>query len=148
MVEPRQFSTSLPSFLEEEAELHGNIFIVDLLVSEYIASLGLTLSIALLVAFRAGQARNINSINMEDKLNQLTIDALKDKIVSQVEMLVRVYRETTPGLDFELPPIQPIAQQILFTEESIPYLNSLYTSLIENGTQAESFLQVLQFLVG
>lgn len=121
---------------------------MDLLVSEYIASLGLTLSIALLVAFRAGQARNTNSINMEEKLNQLTIDALKEKILSKVEMLVRVYRETTPGLDLELPPIQPIAQQILFTEESIPYLNSLYTSLIENGTQGESFLQVLQFLVG
>lgn len=121
---------------------------MDLLISEYITSLGLTLSIALLVAFRAGQARNINSINMGNRLNQLTIDMLKERIVSKVEMLVRVYKETTPGLDFELPPIEPIAQQILFTEESIPYLNSLYTSLIENGTQGEYFIQVIQFFLG
>lgn len=85
---------------------------------------------------------------MGNKLNQLTIDTLKERIVSKVEMLVRVYKETTPGLDFELPPIEPIAQQILFTEESIPYLNSLYTSLIENGTQGEYFIQVIQFFLG
>lgn len=121
---------------------------MDFLISEYIASLGLTLSIALLVAFRAGRAININSINMENKLDQLTIDTLKERIVSKVEMLVQVYKDTTPGLDFERPPIEPIAQQILFTEESIPHLNSLYTSLIENGTQGEYFIQVIPFLVG
>lgn len=121
---------------------------MDVLISDYIASLGLSVSIALLVAFRAGRAININSINMEQRVNELALETLREKIVSKVDILLRVYKETTPGFYFELPPIQPIAQQLLFTENSIPYLNSLYTSLIENGTQAEYFLQVLQFIVG
>lgn len=49
---------------------------MDILVSDYILSLGFTFSIALIVAFRAGQTRERNSINFESKVNDLTINAL------------------------------------------------------------------------
>ena len=122
---------------------------MDQLVADLISRMGLALPVAILVAVRAGQMiHQMNSINMEQKINELTRDTLRERIVSKVELLLRVYKDTTPSFDLELPPIQPLTQQILFTEETIPNLNSLYTNLMENGTQAEFFLQILQLIVG
>lgn len=118
------------------------------LVSDYILSLGLTFTIALLVAFRAGQAREINSINLEDRVNDLTISALKEKIVSQLEILFRVYRDTTPDLNFELPQqVEEVAERLFFKDERIPSLNELYVDLVNQGTQSIPFSQALELVL-
>lgn len=139
------FPTSLPSFLEREAELQlQESFLMDSIVSDYILSLGLTFSIALIVAFRAGQAREINSINLEEKVNDLTISALKEKRVSQLEIMFRVYKDTTPDFYFELPQVQEVAERLFFIDERIPYLNELYMDLVNQGTQSIPFSQALE----
>lgn len=82
-----------------------------------------------------------------NEIHQLTLDTLREKIVYRLEILFRVSRDTTDG-NFDLPPVQSIAEEILFPTNSIPSLNAIYTSLVENGTQSEYFLQVIQFLGG
>ena len=122
---------------------------MDILVSDYLLSLGIAISIALLVAFRAGKAIEINSINFEEKVNDLTMGVLKEKIVSQLEILLRVYRDTTE--DVNLPPevnLQEVAERLFFSDQSIQWLNQIYLDLVNQGTQSEYFLQVIQFLGG
>lgn len=117
---------------------------MDILVSDYILSLGLTFTIALIVAFRAGQAREINSINLEEKVNDLTISALKEKRVSQLEILFRVYKDTTR--DVNLPAgvnLQEVAEHLFFSNESIQWLNQIYLDLVNQGTQSPHFAQAL-----
>lgn len=120
-----------------------------MLISDYIVSLGLAISIGLVVAFRAGQqAREINALNLEDKVNELTINALKENIVSRLENLLRVYRETTPGLNVELPPLHDVTERLFFVDErvSLLHIHNIYCDLIYQGTQSEYFVQALQFL--
>ena len=117
------------------------------LVSDYILSLGFTFTIALIVAFRAGQAREINSINLEERVNDLTISALKEKRVSRLEILFRVYKDTTPDLNFELPQVQEVAERLFFKDERIPSLNELYMDLVNQGTQSIPFSQALELVL-
>lgn len=121
---------------------------MDLLVSDHIVSLGLTFSIALLVAFRAGQAREINSFNLADKVNHLTIDVLKEQIVSQLKILWRVYGDTTP--DVNLPTeihLEEVAQRLFFLNQPIQGLNQIYVDLVNQSTQSPYFVQALEFVL-
>lgn len=122
---------------------------MDFLVSDYLLSLGLSLSIALLVAFRAGKiAGEINSLNLEEKVDGLARSALKEKIVSQLEILLRVYVDTT---EYALFPagvnLQEVAARCFFHNDNIQWLNAIYLDLVNQGTQSPHFAQGLELVL-
>lgn len=112
--------------------------------------------IAILVGFRASQIiLELNSMNYERKLRELTIAALKEQIVQQLNVLLKVYRDTTPNVNLanrvNLADVNERVLNLVISErspleEKINSLNSIYVDLIYQGTQSEYFIQVLQFL--
>jgi len=81
--------------------------------------MGLALPVAILVGVSAGRMiHQRNSINMETKLTDLAIDVVKEQIVNQLEILLRVYRDTTEGVN--LPTgvnLHEIAESLFFVGE-------------------------------
>ena len=118
---------------------------MDFLVSDYIAPhLGISFSIALLVALRAGKiAGEINSLNLEEKVDGLARAALQEKIVSQLDILLRVYRDTTESVTLPEVNLQEVAARCFFHNESIFWLNDIYVDLVNQGTQSPHFAQAL-----
>ena len=53
------------------------------LITEYISSMGLVLPLAILVAFRAGRLRGLDTDNMEERLGDLAFDSVKDQICNK-----------------------------------------------------------------
>lgn len=120
------------------------------LVADFVSRMGLALPVAILVAVRAGRIINtMNSINMETKVYEVTIDVVKEKIVTQLSILLKVYKDTTEGVS--LPTgvnLQEVAERLFFVEERVSLLNNLYCDLLYQGTQSPYFIQVLEFLLG
>lgn len=123
------------------------------LVSDCVSRMGLALPVAILVAVRAGRMiHQMNFLNMETKVTALTIDVVKEKIVEQLSILLRVYTDTTE--DVNLPTginLQEVSARLFFLDDrgsSLPHIHNLYVDLISQGTQSEYFLQVIQFLGG
>jgi hypothetical protein len=82
-------------------------------------------------------------------INELTINALKDKIVSQLERILRVYRDT--AVDVNLPTgvnLQEVAERLFFSDASIQCLNQIYVDLVNQGTQSPHFAQALDYVLG
>lgn len=120
------------------------------LVADFVLKMGLALPVAIMVAVSAGKMiPTINSINMERKITHLAVDVVKEKIVDQLEILLRVYRDTT--VDVNLPAavnLQEVAERVLFSVDNIHWLNQIYLSIVNHGSQSEYFLQVIKFLGG
>ena len=123
---------------------------METILFEYIVSLGLSLSIAILVAVRAGRMiHHINAINVETQVTDISKDVLKEQIIYQLEILYKVYRDTTEGV--HLPAgvnLQEVSTHLFFVDERVSLLNSIYYDLIAKGTGSEYFGQVIQFLMG
>ena len=123
---------------------------METILFEYIVSLGLSLSIAILVAVRAGRMiHHINAINVETQVTDISKDVLKEQIIYQLEILYKVYRDTTEGV--HLPAganLQEVSTHLFFVDERVSLLNSIYCDLIAKGTGSEYFGQVIQFLLG
>ena len=114
--------------------------------------MGLALPVAILVAVSAGKMiPSINSLNIEPKITKVAVDVLKEKIVDQLAIVYKVYRDTTPTGDGNLPAavnFHEVAERVLFSMDNIHWLNNIYMDIVNHGTQSEYFLQVLQFLGG
>ena len=54
-------------------------------------------------------AGEINSLNLEEKVDGLARAALQEKIVSQLDILLRVYRDTTESLTLPEVNLQEVA---------------------------------------
>lgn len=121
---------------------------MDQLVADLISRMGLALPVAILVAVRAGQMLlEMNSLNMETKVTEVTIDVVKEQIVYHLEIIFRVYRDTTE--DVNLPTdvnLQEVSAHLFFVDERVSLLHNIYCDLLSQGTQSEYFLQVIQFL--
>ena len=120
---------------------------METILFEYIVSLGLSLSIAILVAVRAGRMiHHINAINVETQVTDISKDVLKEQIIYQLEILYKVYRDTTEGV--HLPAgvnLQEVSTHLFFVDERVSLLNSIYCDLIAKGTGSEYLLPVLQY---
>jgi hypothetical protein len=120
------------------------------ILMEYIISLGLSLSIAILVAVRAGRMiHHINAINVETQVTDISKDVLKEQIISKLEILLRVYKDTTEGV--HLPAgvnLQEVSTHLFFVDDRVPLLNSIHSDLIAHGTDSAYFVQLIQFLIG
>lgn len=119
------------------------------LIADFIGKMGLAVPLAILLAVRAGQMfHQINSIHMETKVTDLAIDVVKEKIVAQLSILLRVYRETTE--DVNLPTgvnLQEVSERLFFRDESIQCLNQIYLDLVNQGTHSPHFAQALEFVL-
>lgn len=112
---------------------------MDQLIADFVSRMGLALPVLILVAVRSGQMiHQINSINMEIILTDVARDALQEKIVSQLSILLRVYRDTNTSESVTLPlsgvNLQEVAARSFFHNESIPWLNAIYLDLVNQGT--------------
>lgn len=99
---------------------------MDQLIADFVSRMGLALPVLILVAVRSGQMiHQINSINMERILTDVARDALQEKIVSQLSILLRVYRDTSESVTLPLGGVnlQEVAARSFFHNESIPWLN-------------------------
>lgn len=121
---------------------------MDELISEVILKLSLTFPLAILVGIGAGKTiQTINSLNMETRINEIAIDVLKGQIVEKLEILLRVYSDT--NLDVNLPAtvdLQGVCERVIFSVDSMNWLNYIYISMVDHGTESEPFIQVLHFL--
>lgn len=122
---------------------------MDQLVADFVSKMGLALPVAILVAVRAGQTiHQKKSLNLETKISNLALDVVKEKIVDHLEILLKVYRDTT--VDVNLPTevnLQEVSERLFFLEERVSLLHNIYSDLISHGTESEYFLQIIQFLV-
>lgn len=75
---------------------------MDKFVADFVSSMGLALPLAILVGIRAGEMiEELNLLNMDRKVTELAINVVKEKIIEELVILFRVYRETT--VDVSLP---------------------------------------------
>ena len=121
----------------------------DFAISEYILSMGLSASLALYVAFRAGRRlRGITPENMEEKVSDFTFDSLKELISNKLEELLGSQGRQLPARVS----IQDVADQLHLDVEDLEILQNIYTSLAEQGIQSQYYMQavayVLQFAAG
>jgi hypothetical protein len=121
------------------------------LVSDFVLQMGLALPVAILVAVSAGKIiHTITSMNMETKITNLAVDVVKEKIVEKLEIILRVYRDTTFE-DVNLPAavnLQEVAERVLFSVDNIHWLNHIYMDLVDHGSRSEYFVQVIKLIGG
>lgn len=89
----------------------------------------------------------MNSLNMETRVTDIAIDVVKDKIVEQLTILCRVYRDTS--VDVNLPTgvnLQEVSAHLFFVDDRVSLLHNIYCDLIYQGTQSEYFQKVIKFL--
>lgn len=123
---------------------------MDQLVAYFVSRMGLALPVVILVAVRSGQMiHQMKSINMETKVTDVARDVIKEKIVDQLSILLRVYKDTTE--DVNLPTgvnLQEVSARLFFVDERVSLLHNIYCDLVSQGTQSEYFIQVIQLLGG
>lgn len=110
------------------------------LITSFISSMTLALPVALLVAIRAGQMiHKLHTLNMESQITDLTRDVLREKIVEQLSILLRVYRDTTENVNLPIEVnLQEVSARLFFLEDRVSFLDNLYKNLISQGTQSVS----------
>ena len=115
-------------------------------IRDYIVSMGLVLPLAILVAFRAGRLRGLNTDNMEERLGDLAFDSVKEKICNKLEALFHLYGNSAQ--DFRLPrglTIQQVAAHIHLDVEDLAFLQNIYLDLENHGVQSPRFIQALEY---
>lgn len=99
---------------------------------------------------RAGRlGTSINALNLEEKIDDLSITVLKEQIEYQLKPLLSIYKDTT-DINFSLPPernLEQVASSIFFQEETVQSLNDIYCSLLNQGTASPYFVQALEFRI-
>lgn len=82
---------------------------------------------------------------MEESLNEITTEVIKEKLVDQISILFQVYKDTTPGVN--LPTgvnLQEISTHLFFGDESVQALHHIYSDLLSYGTQSAYFLELIK----
>ena len=124
---------------------------MDHLITDFISRMGLALPVAILVAVRAGQMLHLmDSMNIETKVTDVTMNVIKEKIVEQLSIIFRVYRDTTPDGNVNLPAevnLQELSEHLFFRDESFQCLNEIYLDLVNQGTQSPHFAQALALVL-
>lgn len=69
------------------------------LILDFIVKMSLSLPIAVLVGVRAGRMLDqLHLHDMEEKISNLALEVLKEKIFNHLEILYQVYLETPPNI--------------------------------------------------
>ena len=113
--------------------------------------MGLSLSLALLVAFRAGKMRGLTDQNFEEKIGDLAFDTLKGEINAKLQECFNLYHEMPQGQNWRCPgrfTINRIATHLHNDTETMELLLNIYLDLTNQGVASEAFLQALAFVAG
>lgn len=92
----------------------------------------------------------MDSMNIETKVTDVTMNVIKEKIVEQLSIIFRVYRDTTPDGNVNLPAevnLQELSEHLFFRDESFQCLNQIYLDLVNQGTQSPHFAQALALVL-
>ncbi len=77
------------SWIKKRDENSQSRMPTDSAISQYIVSMGLSLSLSIYIAFRAGRRlRNLTTENMEERLSDFTFDSLKELIADKLQTLL------------------------------------------------------------
>ena len=88
------------------------------------------------------------TLNLEEKVDGLARSALQEQTVSQLEILLRVYRDTTEGVNVPTGVnLQEVSARCFFHNESIQGINAIYLDLVNQGTQSPHFAQALELVL-
>lgn len=120
-------------------------------IVSYLLSLGLSLSLAILVAFRAGRLRSLNMENYEERLSDLAFDSLKAEINKKLHECFNLYFLVPNGQNYRFPgglTIHQVAAQIHNDIEDLDILQNIYFDLVNQSLQSAYFLQALEFVLG
>lgn len=106
--------------------------------------MGLSVSLALYIAFRAGRRlRGLTPDNFEEKLTDFAFDSVKELISNKLEELL--------GLQgIELPAqlsIQDVAAHLHLDIEEFDILQTIYNSLSEQGIQSHYYLEAVAYIL-
>jgi len=111
--------------------------------------MGLAVPLAILVAFRAGRMRGLNTQNMEERLGDLAFDSVKEAICNKLQALFDLYMNMPNGQNFGFPgrlTIQQIAAHLHNDVEDLDLLQTMYFNLLDQGVQSPYFVQALQYV--
>ena len=127
---------------------------MDFLVLNYLVSLGLTLPLAVLIAFRAGKmwSFQLRESNYQEKLFDLTHKTLKEETTAKLQSLLDQHFKISTESHFQLPgkiAIQSITNHLyLKNPGGISTQMGIYQDLTDLGEKSIYFRQALEFCSG
>ena len=111
-------------------------------------SLGLTLPLAVLVAFRAGKMWWLTESNYHEKVEALALKTLRGEIQGKLQDAFDLYLKIPTGQHYKLPggsSMDPIAWHLHSHLLDLHSLQAVYQDLAYNGISSPSFHQALTF---
>ena len=117
-------------------------------ITNYILSMGLTTSLALLVAFRAGRMDNLTQANWQELIGELSFDTLKAEITGQLQQCLNLHNGMPIGQDWQCPgllTVRDVAVYLHGNVDNITVLQNIYLDLLNHGVGSIHFQQVLEF---
>ncbi|KAG8044213.1 hypothetical protein GUJ93_ZPchr0222g11347 [Zizania palustris] len=115
----------------------------------FLLATGLSMSLALLVAFRAGRMRGLNPENIDEKLGDLVYDSLKAEIRGELQNCFNQYHNVPAGTNYEFPgrlSLNAVTTYLHGDLDAVDHLKALYQDLLNHGIQSECFLRALEFV--
>lgn len=114
-----------------------------MIIIEYIVSMGLSITLAVYVAFRAGRSlRNLTDENMEERLSDFAFDCVKERISTKLNEILIENGVPLPGGVT----IQQVADHLHGDIENFPILENIYHSLLELGIMSPYYIQAVQYI--
>lgn len=122
---------------------------IEEVVVEFLLAAGLSMSLALLVAFRAGRMRGLNPENLNEKLGDLMFDTLKAEIRDKLQECFNLHHNVPAGTNYEFPgqlTLNEITAHLHGDFDAVEHLKAVYLDLLNHGIQSECFLKALEFV--
>ena len=116
----------------------------DAAICEYILSMGLSVSLSIYIAFRAGRRlRNLTTENLEERLSDFTFDSLKELIADKLQTLLESEGIPLPaGIS-----ILDVAAHIHLDHEDTVFLQGIYHSLVVQNIQSPHFQKGVAYII-
>lgn len=119
----------------------------DFLITEYILSMGLSIGLAVYIAFRAGRRLSgLTPDNMKERLSDFTLDSLKELICNKLEELFGAQGVQLPARVT----LKDVAAHLHSDITDLGFLQSIYHSLVEEGIQSPYYAAayIVQLVAG
>ena len=115
----------------------------DMQLAQYITSMGLSIGLAVYIAFRAGRrVRGLTPDNFEEKLSDFAFDSIK-------ELICNILQDLLQSQDVHLPAgtsIQEVAAHLHGDIEELNILQNIYHSLIEHGVNSPYYIEAVAYI--
>ena len=116
----------------------------DTMISNYILEMGLSISLAIYIAFRAGRRlRGLTPETFEEKISDFTFDSLRQLIADKLEELLAAQDIRLPGKIT----ITQVADHRHSETEDLALLQTTYDSLMEQAAQSPYYIEALSFIM-